>query len=81
MSVNIEEKAISQITDREFKAAVFMDEIGVKFNVIDDLVNTDYLSSHHAFPERYSLDISNLLPTGNILLHYVFIFRSLARGR
>ena len=71
VNVNIEELAISQLTDREFKAAVFMDEIGVKMDVIGDLVNTDYYSSHHALPERYSLDINNLLPTGNISSRYL----------
>ena len=69
--VDIEEKAISDITEREYKAAVFCDEVGAKFDIIEDIISTDYYSSHHALPDKYSLDINNLLPTGiNCILRF-----------
>lgn len=71
--MDIEEKAISQLTDREYKTAVFLDEIGEKLDIVQDIVDTDYYSSHHALPEKFNLDVNNLLPTGKILFSKIIV--------
>jgi hypothetical protein len=58
---------MKQLTRKEYKTAVFLDEIGSVHDIVEDIVSTDYYVSHHAFPERYSLDVNNLLPTGIII--------------
>ena len=64
VTISIDETYLNQLTTRELKAAVYLDQIGDMKDVVEDLISTDYYSGLRAFPERYSLDIASLTPTG-----------------
>ena len=55
---------MNSITYREFNAATKLEELGLAYDPVEDIVEFDYFSSLQAFPVRYSLDIGTLIETG-----------------
>ena len=63
------------MTTREFKAAVYLNEIGSSNDIFEEIVNKDYYVGSSALPERYSLEINNMIPTGNDSFIYLDPFQ------
>jgi pterin-4a-carbinolamine dehydratase len=62
VNVEISENFLNQITENEYKTALYFNNIS-KFDYINDLVEKDYTTVRASNCER---DTNNLLPTGNI---------------